>query len=456
MEEAHVDETILQTLGKYRIESILGRGAMGVVYKGYDTVIQRFVALKVIRADLLVGEDSLNWLARFKREVQAAGRCLHPNIVTVFEYGEEQGIPYIIMEYVQGRELQRCLRDQQCFDTKTALHVIIQVLSALDYAHECGVVHRDIKPGNIILLEKNLVKVADFGIACIDSSSMTQYGLAVGTPGYMAPEQFRGGQITRAADIYATGAVLFELLTGQKLFSGRTTTEVLHQVLKNNTTELKLDRKMPSALQTVIHKALARNPQERFQTAREFAAALEQAVPEYFVRDNPVAVEKPPPFTPSEDASPLSPTDPYSAWEPRILREAEEQLVLHVGPMAKVMVKQAAWKAVDIQDLYQRLAEHITTEPEKSRFLQRGRRLQGGSDRSRVAVKTASTEEPIFSSHSLATVTQQLTVYLGPIAKVLVNKTAGQSASLEDLYQRLSSHIPSEAERIDFLKKIPT
>ncbi len=449
----HVDETRLQTLGKYRIEGILGQGSMGVVYKGYDIVIQRFIALKTIHAELLAGEYGREWLARFKREVQAAGRCLHPNIVTVFEYGEELGIPYIAMEYVQGRELKRYLKDHLRFDTKTALHIIIQVLNALEYAHESGVVHRDIKPGNIMLLENNFVKVADFGIARIDASSMTQHGLAIGTPGYMAPEQVLGGLVTRATDIYATGAVLFELLTGQKPFSGRTTTEILKQVVGDNVHPLDPDQRLPPALQPIIHRALAKNSQERFQTAKEFAAALEQAVPEYAVHDNPPAVARLHLFRPSADTS--TTLDSGSVWEPAVLRQVEEQLVMYVGPLAKVMVKKAARQATDIRSLYQTLAQCIPTELERTRFLKTAVYPQENTEHIQSS-PAAPAREDRFNPQRLEVIVGELAVYVGPIAKVLVNKTAGQAASLEDLYRRLSSHILSEAERTDFLKKIPT
>jgi serine/threonine-protein kinase len=449
------DVTRLLKLGKYRLEGILGRGAMGIVYKGYDTVIERFVALKVLRAELLGGEDDIEWLARFKREVQAAGRCIHPNIVTLFEYGEDQNIPYIVMEYVQGQELKTYLRNQGHCDEKLALSIIIQVLNALAYAHERGIVHRDIKPGNIILLKDNHVKVADFGVARIDTSTMTQLGLALGTPGYMAPEQFTGGPITPATDLYATGAVLFELLTGEKPFSGKTVTEIMYQVLQNNLRDvMELNRQVSASLQVVIRRALARNPGERFQTAREFAAALAQAVPDAVARDNTTGADQPTVLLTPANVPAAPQTDSRPFWEPGILREAEEQLTLYVGPVAKIMVKKAAQQATDIEDLYQILAQKIATGPEKTLFLQRGKRLQANSEQIKVAAATSPQQENLFSPQSLEAITRELAVYLGPIAKILVRKAAGQALSLEDLYRRLAMQIPSERERIAFLKKV--
>jgi len=207
-------------VGRYQITGLLGRGAMGMVYLGHDAAIDRQVAIKTIHRRLLRGDDSSEWLERFRREVRAAGRCLHPNIVTVFEYGEEADAPYIVMEYVQGRELRDYLKDRQPMPLRNVVAIILQVLQALSHAHTHGVVHRDIKPGNIILLTDGQVKVTDFGIARLElSGSLTQVGMAVGTPGYMAPEQFSGHELDRRADLYAAGVVLFEMLTGVRPFS---------------------------------------------------------------------------------------------------------------------------------------------------------------------------------------------------------------------------------------------
>ncbi len=166
-----ISVTLPPCVGRYRVTGLLGRGAMGVVYLGHDVAIDRPVAIKTIHRRLLQGAEGADWLARFRREVQAAGRCLHPNIVTVFEYGEEEGAPYIVMEYVQGRELRDYLKDRQPLPPANAMAVIVQVLQALGHAHASGVVHRDIKPGNIILLADGQVKVADFGIARLNRSA---------------------------------------------------------------------------------------------------------------------------------------------------------------------------------------------------------------------------------------------------------------------------------------------
>ena len=182
----------MSTIGKYEIRRELGRGAMGVVYEGYDPMIKRIVALKTIRADQLAGENAESAIARFRREAQAAGRLNHPNIVSIYDIGEEGGTWYIAMEFIKGRELKNYFEANERFAPADIVRIMTQILDALGYSHQLGVIHRDIKPANVILLADGGVKVADFGIAHIESSNMTQAGTVMGTPSYMSPEQIMG------------------------------------------------------------------------------------------------------------------------------------------------------------------------------------------------------------------------------------------------------------------------
>lgn len=206
-------------LGKYEILDTLGKGAMGVVYKGFDPHIHRPVALKTIRLDLL-DDDVENIFARFENEAKAAGRLSHPGIVAVYEYGEEGSVAYIVMEYVEGYTLGEYFSRQIQFSLEDSISILVQLLDAIGHAHEQGVVHRDIKPSNIILTQAGRLKVTDFGIAHIQSSELTQVGMIMGTPYYMAPEQYLGVRVDGRADLYAAGVLLFYLLTGQKPFDG--------------------------------------------------------------------------------------------------------------------------------------------------------------------------------------------------------------------------------------------
>jgi tRNA A-37 threonylcarbamoyl transferase component Bud32 len=270
----------LKKLGKYNILSILGQGAMGIVYKGFDPHIERTVALKTIRKEALNAKEMEPLLARFKREAQAAGRLTHPGIVTVYEYGEAEDTAYIAMEFVDGREIKDFLDKNERFPLNTIVAIISQLLDALAYSHGQGVIHRDIKPGNILLLDNGRIKVTDFGIARIESSTLTQFGDVIGTPSYMSPEQFSGQQVDNRSDLFSTGVILYHLLTGEKPFPGNSLTTIMHRVINSDPPLMSdLNFQIPSYLDAVVLKALAKKPANRFLTADEFKAALTNLAP---------------------------------------------------------------------------------------------------------------------------------------------------------------------------------
>jgi tRNA A-37 threonylcarbamoyl transferase component Bud32 len=266
--------TDITKLGKYEIRRELGRGAMGVVYEGYDPLIKRRVALKTIRADQLAGENAETVIARFRREAQAAGRLTHPNIVSIYDFGEEEGVWYIAMEYVDGRELKDYFQVNERFTTADIVRIMSQILDALDYSHRQGVIHRDIKPANIILLADGAVKVADFGIAHIETSNMTQVGTTLGTPAYMSPEQIMGLPVDGRSDLFSAGVILYQFLTGERPFSGTSTTTMRKVLEENPLPPSRFNVQAPAAMDGIVKKALAKRPEDRFQTAAEFAAAL--------------------------------------------------------------------------------------------------------------------------------------------------------------------------------------
>ncbi len=251
---------------------------MGIVYKAYDPRIDRVVAIKTIRKDRYTGEESESRaLARFEREARAAGKLSHPGIVTVFDVAEDGDEIYIAMEFVEGESLRAQMTRRPRFMLRDAVHVLAQVCDALGYAHAHGVVHRDVKPDNILCLADGSVKLADFGIARLATATATH--TAIGTPRYMAPEQWRGAEVDGRTDLYAVGVMLHELLTGDSPFNARSTTQLMYVVL-NDAPRLPshIDPNLPKVVDIVVQRALAREPSARYRSGAELARALEALV----------------------------------------------------------------------------------------------------------------------------------------------------------------------------------
>jgi predicted Ser/Thr protein kinase len=249
---------------------------MGVVYKGFDPGIRRTVAIKTIRRELIEGERPVAaMLARFRNEAQAAGKLAHPGIVAVYDYGEDASVAYIAMEYVEGNSLREYLGRGTRFAERDAVSIMSQLLEALEHAHERRVWHRDIKPANIIVMMNGRVKIADFGIARIEASDLTQTGAMMGSPGYMAPEQYAAAAIDHRADLFAAGVVFYQLVTGAKPFVG-TTEQVSYATCHSDALRPSLadPGKGWERYDPIVSKALAKRPEDRFQTAEAFRAAI--------------------------------------------------------------------------------------------------------------------------------------------------------------------------------------
>lgn len=271
--------TTPQRLGKYEITEVLGKGAMGVVYKGFDPGIRRTVAIKTIRRELIEGDGPAGrMLARFRNEAQAAGRLQHPGIVAVYDYGEDAEVAYIAMEYVEGNSLREYFSRGTRFAERDAISIMSQLLEALAHAHERRVWHRDIKPANLIVMRSGRVKVADFGIARIEASELTQTGVVMGSPGYMAPEQYAAAAIDQRADIFAAGVVCYQLLANVKPFAG-TAEQIAYAVCHTEVAKLSIidPGHRWERYDAIVAKALAKRPEDRYQTAGAFLTALLEA-----------------------------------------------------------------------------------------------------------------------------------------------------------------------------------
>lgn len=271
--------------GRYRILDSLGKGAMGMVYKGEDPTIDRLVALKTIRLDSLASEDEIEELKqRLLMEAQAAGKLSHPNIVTIYDVGEEGGLQYIAMEYLKGYSLEKLIKKKTEPNYRIVAKIMIQVCDALSYAHQHGVIHRDIKPANIMILDDFQVKVMDFGIARFGATSMTQPGVAVGTPSYISPEQLQGKPADKRTDIFSAGVVLYEFLTRLKPFRGEDINSLMYTILNDTAPNPSaINDRIPTIFDRIVAKAMAKNPDERYQDASEISELLKEFVSSFVV-----------------------------------------------------------------------------------------------------------------------------------------------------------------------------
>ncbi len=490
---------MLDKLGKYRIDGVLGTGAMGVVYKAFDTNIERTVALKTIRAELFGDHADGDLYARFKNEAQASGRLSHPSIVAVYDFGEIDQIAYLAMEYVQGTPLNALLVAGVPTDIDASVSCLSQLLRALDYAHARGVVHRDVKPANLIITDDALVKITDFGIARIESSTLTQTGSVIGTPSYMAPEQFRGETADGRTDVFAAGIVLYQLLTGGRPFVGSAST-VMHQILNETPPNPSgKNAALGPEFDVVVQKALAKNPADRYASAQAFLEALqgahrvhksrlgantsaeddnERTVMAFRARAAGVAAAAPgqvdPGYTPtSPGSSAINTTTP---WKVEMLPELQTLLSLQVGPMARLLLKNAAGGAANIDELCDKLLPHIPSEKGRAQFLDGVGGLRkklasstgntGGAGTSRTggaalatglggatAMKTSMTGITL-APDILELAEEKLTPYIGPIARVIVKKVAKQTADRREFFLLLAANLPTAEERARFLREV--
>jgi serine/threonine-protein kinase len=265
-------------IGKYEIQGVLGQGGMGIVYRAFDPAIHRPVAVKTIVKSALDPADLQYALTRFRHEAQAVGRLTHPRIAAIYDYGEEVDLAYIVMELVNGQSLFHHIQNQARFGLKEIGEMIRQLLDGLGYAHSLGVVHRDIKPSNILINDDGRLKLTDFGIARIDSSTLTQVGEIMGSPGYMSPEQFLGTDIDARSDLYSVGVIAYELLTNRRPFTGNNA-EVMRQALSERPVNpSEYNPKISVQLDWSTQKVLAKKQSDRFQSAREFSDAFVKGI----------------------------------------------------------------------------------------------------------------------------------------------------------------------------------
>jgi len=494
-----------ERIGKYTISAVLGRGSMGTVYKGFDPHIHRPVAIKTIHRELLGDHQAADSIAaRFRNEAKAVGRIQHPGVVAIYDFGEDGDVTFIAMEFVDGRTLDDILAVPQMLSEANVLAVMDQLLEALSVAHAQGVWHRDIKPANLIVTKQGQVKLTDFGIARLEDANLTQVSSMIGTPAYMAPEQFTGKGIDHRADLFACGVLLYRMLTGRRAFTGATQ-EVMYKILNEHPPAPSVVTKglRPEAYDAVVARAIAKNPADRYPDAAAMRAALQglsraPATPgakatvilpihrdgEHAGTTSAVSpsVASPNTVPPRRDtlsshasasnASHASGTSHaghsgtghsgtglnIGSWDPAELQRLERALATHVGPMARVMVRDAARTHHDATSLASAVSHHIADDSRRHQFMEQAR---GRSQVTPVGSPMASGATPLphathapavpagvaltedFKNHVALVITRKM----GPIARVMVKRAADAAGGSQERFVHLLLEALPEADR---------
>jgi serine/threonine-protein kinase len=458
-------------IGPYQVRGVIGTGSMGVVYLGHDPAIERTVAIKTIRRDLLEGDSQhYSAAARFRVEAQAAGRLNHRNIVSVYQFGQDDSVAFIAMEYVAGHSLADYLRRPERLSRDEVLCLMYQLLDALHFAHEGGVVHRDVKPANLLIDRQGRLKITDFGIARTEATTqLTRINMMVGSPGYMAPEQYTGGPIDRRVDIFSAGVVLYQMLAGVLPFVGGGEA-IMYQIVYRPHDPLTLRTKDPTLApwDAILDGALAKEPAQRFRSALEFREALamlaqrpvDEVLPASRLMPLPESDESTR-IAPSRVAAPgpaPSPSPPSvpvpTGWDELELADLERDLTRHVGPVAKVLVRRAARGQTSLAAVRRLLAAEILDPRAQERFLYGGPAsgrpsapaplsASSGFGVSRPTLAPRSTP---LSAADVDKIALALTRLLGPVGKVVARRCAEGLSTREQLVARVLEQVTARVD----------
>ncbi|AMO22643.1 hypothetical protein GCM10027034_30800 [Ramlibacter solisilvae] len=457
-------------VGPYLIRGVIGSGAMGVVYLAHDPAIDRAVVIKTIHRRLLESsDDEPGVAARFRVEAQAAGRLTHRNIVSVYQFGEDEDCAYIVMEYVPGRNLRDYIHAPRKLDVPQVLCVMLQLLDGLHYAHERGVVHRDIKPANLLIADDGRLKITDFGIARTESSQLTRANFVVGSPGYIAPEQYTDRSVDRRVDVFSAGVLLYQMLSGTTPFAG-TDEAIMYKIVyepHKPLTEVTKDAAL-QPFDAVIDLALAKNPAQRYSSALAMRTALKLLAPDGVPDLLPAEIVLPPALDgfearpgdssgPARQAPPVASqpgsappsaarsqpgTGPPSApvptgWDSEALAEIERELAVHVGPVARVVVRRAARGLSSVAAVRHAVAATIIDIDARERFLAKAGALRKSAVPATAGQAPASTAggEPVsglpMQGGDVDKAAAALLPSLGPIARVVAKRCAATSNTRE-------------------------
>ncbi len=437
-----MSETPPPNFGRYVTIERIGAGAIGTVYRAEDPLIGRQVAIKIIRTAELDEAERKDYLARFSIEARAGGRCSHPAIVAIYDAGEMDGAPYLVMEFVTGKSLQAILADPEARAGLDVMRIMEDLLDALGHAHAQGIVHRDIKPANIMVTPVGRAKVADFGIARLEHSQHTQAGELLGTPNYMAPEQVLGTLVDHRTDLFSAAAVLHTMLTGKPPFAGRTMADTLLRVTDVAPVDLTLLSAGPfAAYAPVLRQGLAKDPAARFASAAAFANALR-------------AVAQMPP--PADEPTLVLSAAP-GGITPEMLDETVVQLAKYLGPMARLHAAKAAKVARDETEFRTMLARDIPNPADAKKFLGGVTRAEGaGTTRATVSTQYALSGAAArgISPENAEAARAILAVYAGPIAKLLISQALREASSLDAMVDRLVQAVPDADQAVSLRRKL--
>ncbi|MDM0115677.1 serine/threonine-protein kinase [Variovorax sp. J22R133] len=472
-----------QYVGPYPIRGVVGSGAMGMVYLAHDLAIDRPVAIKTIHRRLLEsGDDEPGVTARFRVEAKAAGRLTHRNIVPVYQFGEDNDSAYIVMEYVAGRNLRDYIQAPRKLTVPQVLCVMAQLLDGLHYAHERGIVHRDIKPANLLIADDGRLKITDFGIARTESSNLTRGSSVIGSPGYIAPEQYTDREVDRRVDVFSSGVLLYQMLSGTTPFAG-TDEAIMYKIVYEPHKPLSEVTNDPAheSFNAVLDLALAKDPDKRFANALAMRTALlslaKEAVPEVLPADillpaQLVGAEAKPAAAAKDASGPSRPsstrlattvpgpvsipaaapksqpgTGPPSVpvptgWDAAALAEIERELAQHIGAVARVLVRRAARGLTSPGEVRHAVASSIVDFEARERFLAKA----GAPPTGTTAPATSATATTLATTQvdadalrggvplregDVEKATTALLPSLGPIARVVAKRCAAKSQTRE-------------------------
>ena len=466
-------ETTPRRIGRFEVIEPLGRGAMGVVYKAHDPHIDRIVAIKLVRADLLDGDDRSQYLARFNNEARMAGRCLHPNIVAIHDFSEHEGNPFLVQEFVDGRDLGRAYSSGTQVDVAEATKIVLQVLDALDCAHGLGVIHRDIKPANILLTTSQGLKVTDFGISRASAADATMSSMLVGTPCYMSPEQCLSDAADVRSDLFSLGCVLYELLAGQRAFAAPNYVATMHKLIHDDPPPLAdLRPGLQPNLVHVVDRALAKRATDRYADARSMVAALRDALgPESSQAGSDRTIIVPRPFASSGGSADVAPSreadtgvrstgsDGFDLTQSRSFSSIERRLAHHIGPLARYQLRRALKTARSPDELCAVLAGMLPDPGMARSFIRETRSLieqdpEALALLSRTKGASRAQKAPI-SDAAISEIVQALAHILGPIAPRMLRRILPRVDTLPGLLEACMEQIEplSEKQRFRYLTK---